>query len=80
VFGPGASGAATPERSVVGSKTTLVKPSRIAVAPDGTIYVGDVAGTGTSQNSVRVFAPGADANAAPAAVIATDGYNVAVSR
>lgn len=75
VYAPGASGNAAPSRTISGDATTLVGPRSVAVADDGTLYVGDLFGVGT--NKVAVFAPGANGNVAPLRVIAGDQTGLA---
>ncbi len=64
VFTAGASGPATPSRTISGPATGLEEVGGVAVDRYGRIYVAN----GT-DDSVRVFAPGANGNAAPVFVI-----------
>jgi sugar lactone lactonase YvrE len=80
VYAAGASGNAAPIRTLRGSNTELDLPSGIAVDGLGYLYVG----TGDSLESpgthipVLIFAPNADANAAPRATITLHGNGLAV--
>lgn len=59
-FANGASGNVAPASIVTGPATTLLRPAAIALGPDGSIFVAEFAG------GIKVFAPDAAGNAAPA--------------
>jgi hypothetical protein len=64
VFGPRANGDVAPIRIIAGSATKLETPSGVAVDPSGGIFVSDHGGSG-GAGAVRVYAKGANGNAAP---------------
>lgn len=64
VFGPRANGNVAPIRVIAGSATKLETPSGVAVDPRGAIYVSDHGGS-DGAGAVRVYAKGANGNAAP---------------
>jgi hypothetical protein len=67
IFPPGANGNVFPQRSISGSSTGLFNPNGLAVDPDGDIFV---ACTGLGKpDTILVFAPGANGNVAPKAII-----------
>jgi len=69
VFGPGASGDATPVRLITGSSPA----GPLAFGPDGSLYVRNGAG------NISVYAPGASGNAAPMLTLpAKSGHAIAV--
>jgi hypothetical protein len=64
VFGPHANGDVAPSRVIAGSATKLETPSGVALDPSGAIFVSDHGGS-SNAGAVRVYAKGADGNAAP---------------
>lgn len=64
VFGPRANGNVAPIRVIAGSATKLETPSGVAVDPSGDIFVSDHGGS-SNTGAVRVYAKGANGNAAP---------------
>jgi hypothetical protein len=64
LFGPSANGDVAPIRIIAGSATKLETPSGVAVDRRGAIFVCDHGGSSTA-GAIRVFAKGADGNAAP---------------
>jgi len=73
VFANGANGDVAPLARITGSNTTLVDPEGVAVDASGKIYVADgthFRGPGPGvHNEIAVFAPGANGNVAPIAII-----------
>jgi hypothetical protein len=72
VFGARANGNAAPSRVIAGSATMLETASGVAVDARGTIFVSDHGGN-SDAGAIRVFARGADGNAAPISSIAGSG-------
>ncbi len=64
VFDPRAGGDVAPSRVISGSATKLETPSGVAVDPNGAILVSDHGGSGRA-GAIRVYAKGANGNAAP---------------
>jgi 6-phosphogluconolactonase (cycloisomerase 2 family) len=64
VFRPGANGDAAPSRIIAGPATKLETPSGVAVDSRGGIFVSDHGGN-SNAGAIRVYAKGADGNAAP---------------
>jgi hypothetical protein len=64
VFGPHAGGNVAPTRVISGSATKLETPSGVAVDSSGAIFVSDHGGS-SNAGAVRVFAKGANGDAAP---------------
>lgn len=62
VYAPGATGAATPARTIAGSNTSLAEVISVAVDPSGQIYVQNATSTNVE---VLVFAANATGNVAP---------------
>jgi hypothetical protein len=78
VFAPGASGSATPSRTITGSATTfhpynVSNPNGgyVVIGTDGTIVASDYDTSGNT--AILAFAPGANGNAAPVRRIAGAG-------
>jgi hypothetical protein len=65
-YAPGASGDATPINIIQGPHTGLAENDDMALATDGTLYVGNFEGTAP----VEVFRPGATGDEAPIRIIA----------
>jgi sugar lactone lactonase YvrE len=65
-YAPGASGNVAPICTIAGSNTGLANNDDISLASDGTLYVGNFAGS----SPVEVFAPGACGNVSPIRTIA----------
>jgi hypothetical protein len=63
-YAPGASGNASPIRTIQGANTDLDKPDDMALTPSGVLYVGN-----SYVSSVVEFAPNASGNATPVRVI-----------
>lgn len=72
VFSPVANGDVAPVRSIAGPATRIDHPTAVAVAADGTVYVGSYStdATGVIHSSLLRFAPGAAGNVAPTAALA----------
>lgn len=84
VFGPRANGNVAPMQVIAGSATEMETPSGVAVDPRGAIYVADHGGS-SGAGAVRVYAKGADGNAAPLYSIAGSAtrlrpYGLAIDR
>jgi hypothetical protein len=68
VFAPDANGDVAPVRTIAGPATTIANASSVAVAADGSLYVGSEMFTGAGAAGALVrFAPGASGNATPTA-------------
>jgi hypothetical protein len=72
VFAPSANGDVAPVRVIAGPATRIDHPTAVAVAADGTLYVGSYSSgaNGVLHSSLLRFAPGAAGNVAPTAVLA----------
>lgn len=73
VYASGATGNATPTRTIAGSNTALDVPDGIALDGSGRVYVSNVL-----SNSITVYAAGATGNASPTNTIA--GSNTGLSQ
>jgi hypothetical protein len=62
-------GNVTPEFTISGPDTMLASPNGVAVAPDGTLFVANDG----MPNSIDVYAPGSEGDAAPSRVITCGG-------
>lgn len=69
VFAKGATGDVAPIQLIRGSNTTLQDALSVAVGSTGKIYVLDFGPIGGNDADIAVFAPGANGNVAPIAVI-----------
>ncbi len=71
VFAPGANGDVAPVRTIAGPATQIGNAGAVAVAEDGTLYVGssEIA-SGGANSTILAFAPGAAGNVAPIRVSA----------
>lgn len=79
VFAPGATGMAAPVRTFTFPGFIYQLPNMIAVDGNGAVYVATDNTTGNStSDSILVFAPGADGNAAPIRTIAVNSGVTAV--
>jgi hypothetical protein len=68
VFAPGADGNVAPVRTIGGPATTIDNATAVAVARDGTLYVGETHLNGREADSTLLrFAPDATGNVAPTA-------------
>jgi hypothetical protein len=91
VFAPGASGNATPLRTLAGAKTGMSLPTALALDPAGDLFVANASlpsarpkldANGELSQKIMVFAPGAGGNEAPERVLAgadtgiTDPLNI----
>jgi hypothetical protein len=70
VYAAGANGDVAPIRTIAGSNTGLVSPSRIALDTSGKLYVTNLATFPIKHDSVTVYAAGANGNVAPIQTIA----------
>jgi len=70
IFAPGANGNIFPQRTISGNNTGLYNPNGIAVDSDGDIFI-SVTGQ-AKPDAILVFAPGANGNVAPKAIITGD--------
>jgi hypothetical protein len=72
VFAPFANGNVAPVRIIAGPATRIDHPTAVAVAADGTVYVGSYSSeaNGVVHSSLLRFAPNATGNVAPTAALA----------
>ena len=69
VFAPGASGDASPERIISGEKTGIHMLFPLALGPDGTVFVGDDPDVSNPSQVLLAFAPNANGDSSPVAVM-----------
>ncbi|HEY3024845.1 MAG TPA: NHL repeat-containing protein, partial [Pyrinomonadaceae bacterium] len=68
VYAPGSVGFAPPIREIIGRATKVHRPTGLALDGQGNLYVAERGGP-TNQSAVLKFAPGADGDVAPIAII-----------